>query len=77
MIRNFEVGVLFLPSLTKHSKSGKPYKFQASKAPGISDDTIYFPLPYTLPLTNYGENEKGWVWDRQYIEPDVYGEIWP
>ncbi|KAH8956501.1 hypothetical protein BDL97_07G041900 [Sphagnum fallax] len=38
---------------------------------------VRLPLPYALPPTKYRPEDRPWSWDRQYHQPDVYGEVWP
>ncbi|CAM6010721.1 unnamed protein product [Sphagnum balticum] len=41
------------------------------------DGVVRLPLPYALPPTKYRPEDRPWSWDRQYHQPDVYGEVWP
>lgn len=91
MIRNFEIGVLFLPSRFDHCKflaataparlsSGTPQLllFIATFAhQRWRTDTVLMPLPYRLePLDRYSASDAPWVWDRPYPEPDTHGVTW-
>jgi tyrosyl-DNA phosphodiesterase-1 len=101
MIRNFEIGVLFLPSLaeqqekewisaetngntqTTHQNEPKKTKvqYQAGSVPSlisIGEDSkiITFPLPYVIPPKKYELNDRPWIWDVQYKEPDILGNFW-
>lgn len=81
MIRNFEIGVLFLPSLTAEALGASKVEFVGSGAPSIEikdgSATVAFPLPCQFPPTKYGPNEKFWSWDIQHTQPDIYGLRWP
>jgi tyrosyl-DNA phosphodiesterase 1 len=81
MIRNFEIGVLFLPSLVSSALAVPNIEFFGSNLPSIdlaaSPPRVSYPLPCHFPPAKYGSNEKYWVWDIQYGQPDVYGLKWP
>ncbi|MFH4979367.1 hypothetical protein AB6A40_006076 [Gnathostoma spinigerum] len=34
-------------------------------------------LPYDLPLTKYDSNDRPWLVDETYTDPDTYGLTWP
>ena len=33
-------------------------------------------LPYDFPLTKYGVDDRPWIVDEQYLQPDAIGERW-
>lgn len=70
MIRNFEIGVLFLPS---HFDDRT---FIAGSAPAaLSKDSVVIPLPYRIePLERYGPRDEPWIWDLPRPEPDALGQ---
>eukprot|EP00897_Mesotaenium_endlicherianum_P008277 jgi/Mesen1/7478/ME000039S06689 len=123
MVRSYELGVLFLPTLTTRHMARRAH-FSCTARPagpppseveplggaasGSSDgaaavefvqrvwgrdslgDTadlalsppqrptlVSFAVPYALPPPSYGPSDTPWAWDRQYPEPDVYGQVWP
>jgi len=80
MIRHYEAGILFLPSLCKSTQEenytftiGVPMKEKLSNY----DYRITFPLPYKFPLKEYNEKDKPWIWDISYSKQDLYGKMWP
>lgn len=111
MIRSYELGVLFLPSLVGINSNATPFSctYSSSVLPkGLQSRTndegkgqgghpklvtlswknsndekedreviVRLPLPYALPPVKYGPKDIPWSWDRQYFQPDVYGEVWP
>jgi len=82
MIRHFEAGILFLPSLCKNSKDEEiSFTFGLPKNKEINSDDqfdISFPLPFKLPLEPYHpDKDKPWVWDIPYPKPDLFGKTWP
>lgn len=41
------------------------------------DIFVRLPIPYALPPVKYDPKDIPWSWDRQYREPDMFGEVWP
>ena len=40
-------------------------------------DTVVMPLPYRIePLERYGSDDRPWIWDLPYPEPDTHGTTW-
>ena len=112
MIRHYECGILFLPSLhspntiflpslpspppslsspsfaptfsvgegeggEKGKGEGKGERKGEGKGEGL---VISFPLSFSFPPKPYSGLEEGeapWVWDRNYVFPDDYGNYWP
>ncbi len=89
MVRNFEIGVLFVPS-----RFAPHLRLVAGSAPSSraasdndddnddnDDDVAVVPLPHELqPLLPYnsrgGSEDRPWVWDKAYPEPDSRGMSW-
>ncbi|KAM7506215.1 hypothetical protein LguiB_005119 [Lonicera macranthoides] len=42
-----------------------------------TNEVIQLPLPYELPPKRYTSEDVPWCWDRNYVEEDVYGQVWP
>ena len=82
MLRNYEIGVLFLPSLIKEALQVENVTLFADRCPSVTPVTnssarVAFPLPYAFPPAKYGPNDQTWAWDVQHRQPDVYGLRWP
>ncbi|XAR53746.1 Phosphodiesterase I [Bertholletia excelsa] len=90
MIRSYELGVLFVPSLIKHgykcSKSleiseGKRTKLVTLASQGISNtdssEVIQLPVSHELPPKLYLAEDIPWSWKRWYQKKDVYGQVGP
>jgi len=73
MIRNYEIGVLFLPENTENNK-----KFVVGTHPKYepSSNSLHFPVPYQLPPSPYTPDDEPWVWDVPHPEPDSFGNQW-
>jgi tyrosyl-DNA phosphodiesterase-1 len=56
-MNNFEIGVLFLPSILKKS-------IFVGEELNISADKITLPIPYAIPAPVYNLGEKPWTWDE-------------
>jgi tyrosyl-DNA phosphodiesterase-1 len=39
-------------------------------------EPVALPLPHQLPSRKYAADDVPWVWDRNYLDPDVTGEVW-
>jgi len=76
MIRHYEVGVMFLPWLCDDGKQNVVFKV-GTPAQEHNCSEICFPLPYCVPVQPYAKNDKQWMWDVSYVEPDVFGNTWP
>lgn len=45
--------------------------------PEIVDlEPVALPLPHQLPPRKYTADDVPWVWDRNYLDPDITGEVW-
>ena len=84
MIRNFEMGVLFLPSLAKDTEDQVvEYKNDPENTgvhlenEKITKKIINFPFPFKFPPKKYDENDKQWIWDVKYNGIDIFGNTWP
>ncbi len=89
MVRNFEIGVLFVPS-----RFAPHLRLVAGSAPSLLLDAskAVVPLPHELqPLLPYNSSsssaaaasvrgghseDRPWVWDKAYPEPDSKGMPW-
>lgn len=76
MIRSYEAGVLFLPSLIDAHKKVVFSVGSASFQETESEIEVKFPLPYTFPPTPYTTHDKPWVWGCSFTEPDIFGRQW-
>jgi len=85
-IRNYEIGVLFLPS--KHGTNVQYFadilsSVQISSNTTDKSDsenldneiTVSFPIPYTLPATPYEKEDEPWIWDIPHHKPDIFGMV--
>lgn len=85
MIRNFEMGVLFLPSLANDSEDQIiEYKSDPENTGVHIEDEkeskkkiVNFPFPYKFPPKKYDANDTPWIWDIKYNGPDIFGNNWP
>ncbi|KAL6077671.1 tyrosyl-DNA phosphodiesterase 1 [Balamuthia mandrillaris] len=88
MIRNWELGVLFLPS-DQNSKvettfmAGTSPSVRAKRARGKNEEkaeeeqVITFPMPYSIPPPVYEQGkDEAWLWDVPHPEPDSGGHSW-
>jgi len=80
MIRNYELGVLFLPSKIRKrngQQGGPTTTFRAGDEPKVEDSEVTFPLPYKIPPQRYtrGQDEP-WVWDLSRTQKDIFGNTW-
>ncbi|KAM8807191.1 tyrosyl-DNA phosphodiesterase 1 [Eudromia elegans] len=75
MIRSYELGVLFLPSAFGLDNG---YFHVKGKLHSESKDPVtYFPVPYDLPLEQYGSKDRPWIWNIPYTNaPDTHGNMW-
>ncbi|XP_019407940.1 PREDICTED: tyrosyl-DNA phosphodiesterase 1 isoform X1 [Crocodylus porosus] len=75
MIRSYELGVLFLPSafgLDTAYFHVKENFFSENK-----ESLASFPVPYDLPLEQYGSKDHPWIWNIPYTKaPDTHGNMW-
>ena len=62
MIRNFEIGVLFVPSLTSDIGSNGSLPYVIGSIPEVNAEQITFPLPFTCPPPAYNSEDKVWFW---------------
>ena len=60
MIRHFEVGVLFIPSIFNLRS------FSVGNFAELTSTNIQFPIPYSIPPPLYSSNDKHWVWDVDF-----------
>ncbi len=67
--RNFEIGVIFLPSKWNSN-------FFSTQNGTNKENSPIFPLPYQFPLSRYGPKDKPWMWDVVQHEVDVWGKTW-
>ncbi|XP_064603325.1 tyrosyl-DNA phosphodiesterase 1-like [Liolophura sinensis] len=74
MIRSYELGVLFIP---KHFTNRDTFTMSSSLQTLQGANEPLLPLPYDLPPTPYGNNERPWMWDVPCTDlPDSHGNIW-
>ncbi|XP_036887116.1 tyrosyl-DNA phosphodiesterase 1 [Sturnira hondurensis] len=73
MIRSYELGVLFIPSVFGlDSFRVKQRFFSGSQEPAAS-----FPVPCDLPPEPYGSRDRPWIWNIPYTKaPDTHGNMW-
>eukprot|EP01114_Cavostelium_apophysatum_P010803 TRINITY_DN24925_c0_g1_i1.p1 TRINITY_DN24925_c0_g1~~TRINITY_DN24925_c0_g1_i1.p1 ORF type:complete len:101 (+),score=12.37 TRINITY_DN24925_c0_g1_i1:329-631(+) len=72
-MKNFEIGVLFVPSQDK-SPSGAAPRFVAGPTPfKYETSTVNFPLPSKVPPTSYNPKDEPWTWDIPHTEADIHG----
>ncbi|NWW55158.1 TYDP1 phosphodiesterase, partial [Pedionomus torquatus] len=75
MIRSYELGVLFLPSAFGLEKGY--FRVRGKMLSESSSSATYFPVPYDLPLEQYGSNDQPWIWNIPYTNaPDTHGNMW-
>ncbi|NWW85117.1 TYDP1 phosphodiesterase, partial [Rhynochetos jubatus] len=75
MIRSYELGVLFLPSAFGLDKGY--FCVRGKTLSESSDSATYFPVPYDLPLEQYGSKDQPWIWNIPYTNaPDTHGNMW-
>ncbi|PRP75821.1 hypothetical protein PROFUN_08815 [Planoprotostelium fungivorum] len=67
MIRNYEIGVLFLPS-----RYGVEH-FETAVSPEGSTGEWLALTPYQLPTQRYESSDRPWLWDVSYDERDSRG----
>ncbi|XP_006879188.1 PREDICTED: tyrosyl-DNA phosphodiesterase 1 [Elephantulus edwardii] len=73
MIRSYELGVLFLPSVFGLESFEVKMKFFS----GRQETTPSFPVPYDLPPDLYGSKDRPWIWNIPYVKaPDTHGNMW-
>ncbi|KAL5463369.1 hypothetical protein EMCRGX_G032262 [Ephydatia muelleri] len=68
-IRSYEIGVLFLPT-------DDGLLSVATHLDSFPNPEIAVPVPYDLPLTQYGKKDRPWMWNGTYTEPDSHGRVW-
>ncbi|CAB3995701.1 tyrosyl-DNA phosphodiesterase 1-like [Paramuricea clavata] len=71
MIRSYEIGVLFLPQ--DFDTSEKFFNLPENQA---ESNGVILRLPFDLPVVPYTNEDRPWLWDRQYSQPDVHGHRW-
>jgi tyrosyl-DNA phosphodiesterase-1 len=77
MMRNFEAGVLFLPSLVDSNATVRFRIGAHSKVVRTPNSIeVMFPVPCTTPPPKYTSEESSWVWDISHPKPDVMGQRW-
>ncbi|XP_036062154.1 tyrosyl-DNA phosphodiesterase 1 isoform X1 [Onychomys torridus] len=73
MIRSYELGVLFLPSVFGLDTFKVKQKFFSSSC----EPAASFPVPYDLPPELYGNKDRPWIWNIPYVKaPDTHGNMW-
>ncbi|XP_064148925.1 tyrosyl-DNA phosphodiesterase 1 isoform X2 [Loxodonta africana] len=73
MIRSYELGVLFLPSVFGLDSFKVRQKFFS----GSQELMASFPVPYDLPPELYGSKDRPWIWNIPYVKaPDTHGNMW-
>lgn len=76
VIRNYEVGVLFLPppqqipiSTSSSTPSKEPITpkppFLLGVSPKVTADQVTFPIPYQFPPSKYSPSDKPWTWGTE------------
>ena len=74
-IRSFELGVLFIPSLSSSGEECTDHYFHVSNS--AKSNSNKFPIPYTVPLVPYRSKDEPWTWDSPHTHaPDRNGNIW-
>lgn len=79
MIRSYELGVMFLPTLLAGLQErchDQPLRLGVvgSTTATQKDMRLLLPLPYDFPLTTYDpKKDEPWVWDLVREEPDIFG----
>jgi len=76
MIRHYEIGVLFVPSLYKTQFSKDPPSFMLNSSKSETSKSVNFPLPYRLPPTPYKRENEPWLWDVPHAQLDNWGHKW-
>ena len=76
MIRSYELGVLFIPSLSFDSaEDNKDNYFHILNS--SQSNCNKFPIPFTVPLVPYNSKDVPWTWDSAHKDaPDRNGNIW-
>jgi len=73
-VRNFEVGVLFLPSGFASKDKGYVPRFVAGSSPfKFEESSISFPVPSMIPPKPYSVKDEAWTWDVPHQQPDIFG----
>jgi tyrosyl-DNA phosphodiesterase-1 len=79
MIRSYELGVMFLPTLLaipRERHEAQPLRLGVvGSMPATQQDArLLLPLPYAFPLTTYDpKKDEPWVWDLVREDPDIFG----
>jgi len=76
-----------LPQTTSRSSSNHPIIFKAASniqemvdwernlSPEVQN-IIVFPIPHEIPAQKYAMDDQPWVWDKSYLESDLFGETY-
>ncbi|KAL7680799.1 putative tyrosyl-DNA phosphodiesterase I [Plasmopara halstedii] len=81
MIRSYELGIMFLPPLSRRQRNGVPTCLATteSRASENFNGTLntqrieLLPLPYRFPLITYDpKKDEPWVWDLVRESPDIF-----